>query len=49
MDNIKAILQDIILEAQTTSRWLEHGDIVIDSFEYIENLAKIAIEKIDKD
>ena len=47
MNDIKAILQDVVLEAQTTSRWLTHGDPVIESLDYIEDLAKRAIEIVE--
>ena len=48
MNDVIPILRDIVLEAQTTSKWLEHGDMVIDSMEYIEDLAKSAIEKLEE-
>ena len=46
MSDAILILRDIILEVQTTSKWLEHGDPVIDNLDYIETLAKSGIEKL---
>ena len=48
MSDVIPILQDVVLEAQTTSRWLEHGDPVVDSLAYIENMTKRAIEKLEE-
>ena len=47
MNDIKAILQDIILETQTAMSSLEYDDPVCNNFEYVENLAKHAMEIID--
>lgn len=49
MNDVIPILQDVVLEAQTTARWLEHGDMVIDSLEYIETMTKRAIEKLGEE
>jgi len=49
MTDVIPILRDIVLEAQTTKRWLEFDDPVIESLQYIEDMAKRAIEKLEED
>lgn len=49
MNEAILLLKDIVLESQTTSRWLTHGDPVIESLDYIEGLAKRAIEVLETD
>ena len=46
MSDVIPILRDVVLEAQTTSRWLEFDDPVVESFQYIEDMTKRAIEKL---
>lgn len=46
MSDVIPILRDIVLEAKTTSRWLEFDDPVVDSLQYIEDMTKRAIEKL---
>lgn len=48
MNDVVPILRDIVLEAQTTSRWLEFDDPVVDSFRYIEDMTKRVIEKLEE-
>lgn len=43
------VLRDVILEAQTASRDLEYDDPVAGSFQYIEDMTKVAIEKLTKE
>lgn len=46
MTDVLNVLYDIVLEAQTASRDLEHGDPAIDGFQSIEDMAKAAIEEL---
>lgn len=47
MNDVIPILRDIVLEAQTTSRHLEYDDPVVESLQYIEDMTKRAIEKLE--
>jgi hypothetical protein len=49
MNDVIQILRDVVLEAQTTSRWLEFDDPVVESLQYIEDMTKRAIEKLEED
>ena len=46
MNDVIPILNDIVLEAQTTARDLEYDDPVITNLNFIESMTKRAIEKL---
>lgn len=49
MNDVIPILNDIVLEAQTTARDLEYDDPVINNLYFIENMTKRAIEMLGGD
>ena len=49
INGVVSILRDIRLEAQTTTRPLERDDPVVENLQFIEDIAKIAIEKLGGD
>ena len=49
INGVISIIRDIRLEAQTTTRQLKRDDPVVDNLRFIEDIAKIAIEKLGGD
>lgn len=49
MNDVIPILNDIVLEAQTTARDLEYDDPVINNLHFIEETTKRVIEKLGED
>ena len=46
LNGVIAIMRDVRLEVKTAMQGLEYDDPVNDSFEYIDSLTKVAIEKL---
>ena len=46
LNGVIAILRDIRMEVKTATRDLEYDDQIIESFEYIDAMSKVAIEKL---
>jgi len=46
INGIISIMRDIRLEVKTAMRELEFDDPVNESFEYIDSLARVAVEKL---